>query len=142
MKKILVFTLIIAAAVMSGCASRGAAVSDSNEPRQIVDVIMQENSESLILSIRGNQKLIHMENKQTDPKKIELFFPATGLDGVRGHFVPPDNEIISSIVTNEHIKNASRIACRTRQKNRCSSRSGGTREGQEGTPQYHGCTGQ
>jgi hypothetical protein len=92
-------------ALSVGCASQDAAVSGSNESRQIVDIIIDENPDSLILSIRGNQKLTHTEDRQVDSNKIVLYFPATGLDGVRGRFVPPDNEIISSIITTERFEN-------------------------------------
>ena len=72
-----------------GCASQDAAISGSNEPSQIVDIIIHEDHDSLILSIRGNQTLTPAEDRQIEPKKIELYFPATGLDSVRGRFVPP-----------------------------------------------------
>ena len=88
-----------------GCASQDAAVSGSNEPSQIVDIIIHEDHKSLILSIRGNQTLTPTEDRQIEPKKIELYFPATGLDSVRGRFVPPDNEIISSIIIIEDDEN-------------------------------------
>jgi hypothetical protein len=89
----------------AGCSSQDAAVSGSNESRQIVDIIIDENPDSLILGIRGNQKLIHTENRQADPEQIVLYFPDTGLDSVRGRFVPPDNEIISSIIATERVEN-------------------------------------
>ena len=97
-----ILALMIALSV--GCASQDATVSDSNESRQIVDIIIDENPDSLILSIRGNQKLTHTEDRQVDPKKIVFIFPATGLDRVKGRFVPPDNDIISSIITTERVE--------------------------------------
>ena len=92
-------------ALSVGCASQDAAVSGSHESRKIVDIFIHENPDSLILGIRGNQKLIHTQDRQVDSKKIVLYFPATGLDSVRGRFVPPNNEIISSIITSERIEN-------------------------------------
>ena len=92
-------------ALSVGCASQDAAVSGSHESRKIVDIIIHENPDSLILGIRGNQKLIHRQDRQVDLKKIVLYFPATGLDSVRGRFVPPNNEIISSIITTERVEN-------------------------------------
>jgi len=88
-----------------GCASQDAAISGSNESSQIVDIIIHEDHKSLILSIRGNQTLTPTEDRQIEPKKIELFFPATSLDSVRGRFVPPDNDIISSIIIIEDDEN-------------------------------------
>jgi len=105
MKNILIFSLTIAAAVLFGCASHDAAVSKGNDSRQIVDMILNENPDSLILRIRGNKKLAHTEDRQADPKKIALIFPATSLDRLKGRFVPPDNDIISSITANERVDN-------------------------------------
>ena len=98
----LVLALLIALSV--GCASQDAAVSDSNESRRIVDIIITENPEFLVLSIQGNQKLTHTEDRQVDPKKIVLNFPATGLYSVKGRFVPPHNKIISSITTTDQVE--------------------------------------
>ena len=105
MKSILILSMTLMTVALVGCASHEAAVTGSKESRQIVDMIIDENPDSLILSIRGNQKLTHTENRQVDPKKIVLFFPATGLDSVKGRFVPPDNDIISSIITTERVEN-------------------------------------
>jgi hypothetical protein len=100
---IAISALILALSV--GCASHDAAVSGSHESRKIVDFIIQENPASLILGIRGNQKLIYMEDRQLESKKLVLYFPATGLKSVRGRFVPPNNEIISSIIATERAEN-------------------------------------
>jgi len=105
MKNILIFSLTLAAAALIGCAFHDAAVSGGNESRQIVDIIIDENPVSLVLRIRGNKKLAHTEDRQADPKKIVLIFPATRLDRLRGRFVPPDNHIIGSIITNERVEN-------------------------------------
>ena len=62
-------------ALSVGCASQNAAVSSNSESRQIVDIVIDENPDSLILGIRGNQNLTHKEDKQVDPKKIVFFSP-------------------------------------------------------------------
>jgi hypothetical protein len=105
MKNNLIFSLTVVAAVLIGCASHDDMLSVSNESRQIVDIILNENPDSLILTIRGNKKLAPTKGPQVDPKKLELFFPATSLNGVKGRFVPPDNDIIRSIIAHEHIEN-------------------------------------
>ena len=74
MKNRLIISLTLAAAVFFGCASRDPAVPDSNEFRQIVDIIIDENPDALILSIRGNEKLAHTEDRRADSKNIELIF--------------------------------------------------------------------
>ena len=98
-----ILALIIALTI--GCASQNSAVSRSNESRQIVDIVIDENPDSLILGIRGNQNLTHKEDRQVDPKKIVLFFPATSWDGFKGQFFPPVNEFIRTIITNEQVEN-------------------------------------
>jgi hypothetical protein len=97
--------LALMATLSVGCAAHDAAVPDSKVSRQIVDIIINDNPDSLILGIRGNHKLTHEEKKPVEPKNIVLFFPATSLDGVKGRFVPPDNEIIRTIITSEHFEN-------------------------------------
>jgi len=91
-------------ALSVGCASKDAAVSRITESRQIVDIVIDENPDSLILEIRGNQNLTHKEYGQVYPKKIVLFFPATSLNGVKGRFFPPGNELIRTITTNDHVE--------------------------------------
>jgi len=98
-----IWAFIIALSV--GCASQDAAVSGSHESRKIVDIIIHENPDSLTLGIRGNQKLVHRQDRQADSKKIVLYFPATGLESIRGRFVPVNNEIIRSIITTERVEN-------------------------------------
>ena len=57
MKSILILSMTLMTVALVGCASQDAAVTGSKESRQIVDMIIDENPDSLILSIRGNQKL-------------------------------------------------------------------------------------
>lgn len=56
-------------ALSVGCASQDATVSNSNESRQIVDIIIDEIPDSLILSIRGNKKLAHTEDRQVENRR-------------------------------------------------------------------------
>ncbi len=97
-------------ALSAGCASEDAAVSKSDASRQIVDIVIDEHPDFLILGIRGNQTLIYSEEKPADPQKIILVFPDTSLEGVKGRFVPPDNEVIRSIIASEHVENETAMA--------------------------------
>ena len=90
--------------VIVGCASQKAAVSDRNESKQIIDIVINENSDSLVLSIQGNQKLQYIQEKGADPKEIFLVFPDTTLEGIKGRFIPPENDIISSVMAVESIE--------------------------------------
>jgi hypothetical protein len=97
-------------ALILGCASHDAAVSDRNELKKIVDLVMHETPDSLVLSIRGNQKLTPTEDKQAGSKKIILYFPDTSLDGVNGLFIPPENDLIRSIKTGQSVQNETTVS--------------------------------
>ncbi len=97
--------LALMIALFVGCAFHNAADIRSNESRQISDIIINENSESLVLLIKGNQTLTYTADKQIDPKRILFYFPDTTLDSVRGHFIPPENDIIRSIKAGESTEN-------------------------------------
>lgn len=102
--------LIFIVAQIVGCASHDAAVSDRNESKQIVDLIIRETPDSLVLSIRGNQKLTHTEDKQAGSKRILLYFPDTSLDGVNGLFIPPENDLIRSIKAGQSVQNETTVS--------------------------------
>jgi hypothetical protein len=97
--------LAIIIALSVGCASQNAAISNSIESRQIVDIVIDDNPDALILGIQGNQELAHKEDRQSDPEKIVFFFPDTSLAGFKGRFFPPDNEFIRTILTRESVEN-------------------------------------
>jgi len=101
-------TLIIVLSV--GCASHDPAVSNRNESKQIVDLIIRETTDSLVLTIRGNQKLTHTEDRQAGSKKIILYFPDTSLDGVNGLFIPPENDLIRSIKAGQSVQNETTVS--------------------------------
>jgi type IV pilus assembly protein PilQ len=105
MKNILILSLTLLTAVFVGCASQNTVDSNRNGSKQIVDIIINETPDSLVLSIRGNQKLTHSEDKQVSSKEIIIYFPDTSVDGVRGHFIPPDNDLISYIKTGQYVEN-------------------------------------
>jgi len=104
----LYLTLVIVLSV--GCASHDGAVSSRNESKQIVDLIINETPDSLVLSIRGNQKLTHTEDKQAGSKKIILYFPDTSLVGINGLFIPPENDLIRSIKAGQTVQNETTVS--------------------------------
>jgi hypothetical protein len=110
MKNILMLSLIILTAVLVGCASQTVVDSNKNGAKQIVDIILNENSDSLIMSIQGNQTLTYSKENQAGSKEIIIYFPDTSLDGVSGHFRPPDNDLISYIKADQYVENKTIIS--------------------------------
>jgi len=94
-------TCILISIFWLGCSSHRAADGSSPNPRSIEDILINEDSDSLILSIKGNQMLTCTAENQSNPNRVILYFPATTLKNVRGHFIPPENEVISAIRTVE-----------------------------------------
>jgi len=91
--------------LLLGCATQNVADVTSHSSKRILDIIINENSESLILIIKGNQTLTYTSDKQINPNRILFYFPDTILESFSGLFLPPDNEIISSIMVDERVEN-------------------------------------
>ena len=103
-KVILTIPLTVMIAVSFGCASQKAADMKHHQTKHITDIIISENSESWIFTIKGDQSLTFTADKQLSPIRIVLNFPATTLDIPKRVYIPPDSEIISSIEANEIIE--------------------------------------
>ena len=89
----------LAMVLIFGCASHKAAGVASQNSKRILDITIHENSDALILTIIGSQALIYSAERQPNPPAIWLNFPATTIDNVMGRFVPPENDIVSTIRT-------------------------------------------
>ena len=88
-------------ALLPGCSSYRAADGSSPNARRIVDLVINENSTSLILTIKGNGPLAYTASMPAAPNVILIQFPDTGLKLSRNRFQPPENEFISVIKTGE-----------------------------------------
>jgi type IV pilus assembly protein PilQ len=72
--------------------------------------LISQNSEALVVTIKANQPIIYMANRLVFPMGVLLQFPDTSLELPRRIYLPPDNEIISSIKANEKIEDQTTTA--------------------------------
>jgi len=86
------------------CASYEADDGKRPKSRCITEMMISENPDSLIFIVRGNRPLTHMAIKQVDPIGLLFHFPDTTLQMIKRAYIPPDNEIISSITADEIVK--------------------------------------
>ena len=99
MKSVISMTAIIV--FMVGCVSQRAANVKFSNPKRIIDIVVNENSESLEITIKGNQPLTYTVKKQPSPKGLLINFPGAAFDIGKGNYSPPYNDIIWSIKTSE-----------------------------------------
>lgn len=97
MKKTLNLFLAFAIVASFGCAAQHISDDPSQTAKQILDITIDENPESVILSIKGNQTLTYTSEVERNPMGLYLSFAETAADNVLGQFIPPKNEIINSI---------------------------------------------
>ena len=88
-----------------GCASHQPSDLRDSGPKRITDILISKNSGSLIITIKSNQPLTYTANKLVLPMGLLLYFPETRLDLDRSVYLPPDNEIISSVKAHEIVEN-------------------------------------
>jgi len=105
MKNIPILPLTCIFLVLIGCSSHKAADGPSQNSKRIADIIITENSESLLLVIKGNRPLTYTAALQATPKGILIQFPDTGLELSRSEFLPPENEFIRIIKAAEIAEN-------------------------------------
>jgi type IV pilus assembly protein PilQ len=94
----------MAVALFFACASNNAADLQPGGTKHITDLIISENSTSLILTIEGDQSLTYTESRPALRKGVLLDFPDTRPAIAKQTYIPPDNEIISSIEVDEILK--------------------------------------
>jgi hypothetical protein len=87
-----------------GCASYQAADKRASGANRITGLTISKNPEAMILTIEGNLALTYTAEKLVFPMGVVLQFPDTHLELARRIYLPPDNEIISSIKADEKIK--------------------------------------
>lgn len=100
-KSISLISLAVWIALFFGCASNRAADGSRPESKRITDIVISETSESLFITIKGNQPLTHTVNKQVVPQGVLFQFPDTTLGIDKGIYSPPGNDIITSIKAGE-----------------------------------------
>jgi hypothetical protein len=105
-----IIRLAIVVGLFIGCASHDAADMRATKTNRIVNIVITKNSESLILKIKGNTSLSYTTDKLVVPMGVLFQFPDTVLDLDRQIYLPPDNEIISSIKANEIVEDQTTIS--------------------------------
>jgi AMIN domain len=101
MKNMPILPLACILALLLGCSSHWVAAGPSPNARSIVDLVINENATSLILTIKGNGPLVYTASMPAAPNVILIQFPDTGLKLSRNRFQPPENEFISVIKAGE-----------------------------------------
>jgi type IV pilus assembly protein PilQ len=93
--------------LFAGCASNSVAVKETSKDtttppdlKIISDITTSENSEFIVVSIRGNRLLTYTSVKQPFPLGVLLYFPETALGDIDSDYMP-DTDIISSIKASE-----------------------------------------
>jgi hypothetical protein len=98
-------SLVLIMLLFPGCASHQKADVRAPAPKSITNIMISEKSESLTLTIEGSLVLTYTAEKLVFPMGVVLQFPDTGLELPRRIYLPPENEIISSIKAYEKIEN-------------------------------------
>lgn len=101
-----IVTLFIVAIVstifVAGCASnQSVQVQESKAPKLITDIVTSEDSDSTIVTVKGNRQLTYTAVKQEFPLGVLFHFPETALDNIQMVSYPPGNDTISSIRATE-----------------------------------------
>ena len=96
--------LLMAVALFFSCASNNMADLRPDGSKHITDLIISENSTSLILTIKADQALACTVEQPKLRKGVLLNFPDTRPTIAKQTYIPPDNEIISAIEVDEILK--------------------------------------
>jgi len=102
--------LFCALAMLPGCLSHKAAEGPPYNSKRIVDLVINENSTALVLTIKGNLPLAYTAGQPEGSGGILIQFPDTALELDRDRFHPPDNEFISVIQTRETAEGTAKAA--------------------------------
>jgi len=88
--------------LFAGCNSDNAGgVKPATTPKRITEIQISDDRESWNCTVMGNQALTFTAINQVSPTGVLLNFPDTTLDFAGTVPVPPDNEIVSAVETNE-----------------------------------------
>ena len=74
MKKTLNLFLVFAIVAFFGCTAQQISEDPSQTTKQILDITIDENPESVILSIKGNQTLTYTSEVERNPRGYILVF--------------------------------------------------------------------
>ena len=96
-KNMPLISLALLIVLFLGCASNRTADGPRPVPKRITDIVISETSESLFMTIKGNQPLTYTVIKQVAPRGVLFQFPDTALGIDERAYSPPADNIISFI---------------------------------------------
>jgi type IV pilus assembly protein PilQ len=99
-----VIPLAVLIASVSGCASHKAADVEPVKTKIITDIVTSENSESVMVTIKGDRLRNYMVMKQASPRGLVLYFPETTLQNAKPPAIPPNIQYIRSIESKEIVE--------------------------------------
>ena len=83
---------------IAACVSQNAAnVKTAEETKLITDIITSEDTQSTIVTVKGNDALTYTATKQEFPLGLLVHFPETALDNIKTVYYPPENDNLNSI---------------------------------------------
>jgi len=110
MNRFWTLSLILISIAWVGCTLHDAALPDEEESNQIVNINIENDSDSLKLTIQANQTLNYTEDRMANPNGILFSFLDTRIDGLKGLYKRPDNEVVRYIRVGAHAVNGSPVA--------------------------------
>lgn len=95
---------------LMGCTSPHKAEEGFIESKRITNMTVSKRTDAFVLTIEGNRPLTYSAEKLVVPMGIVLQFPNTSLELSRRIYMPPENEIISSVKAVEDIEDQTKTA--------------------------------
>ena len=82
----------------TACVSQNAVnVKTAGETKLITDIITSEDTQSTIVTVKGNDTLTYTSNKQEFPLGLLFHFPETALDNIKTVYYPSESDTLNSI---------------------------------------------
>jgi len=99
-----IFTFSIWVVLLVGCA--GNHYTDLSPPAsaRIVDIAINETSDSFLFTIKGDKSLKYTAEKQVSPLGVVIRLPDTAMEIFERVYIPPANEVIHSVTADEVIE--------------------------------------
>jgi len=104
---LLIATLIVLIAWFGGCASNNGAALKTQGAKRIEAITTTVTTDSVIVTINGNQPLTYTAIKQVFPMGVLFHFPETALATDETVSTAPENEIIGSVKATELVEGKS-----------------------------------
>jgi len=104
---VIIFFFATSLLLFTGCASKTMSVKEPSKDtikplasKLITDISTTDDSNSIMVWIKGNQLLTYTSVKQPFPAGVLLYFPETALDNIQRAY-QPDSGVVASINASE-----------------------------------------